>query len=173
MKTIAHDRPVVFFAMGSSGVPEIVKNIIEGFAGKPYRVIAPVKPLIARLPHVNVPDNVIVTDWVPALEVNKMVDIAVIHGGIGTVMTAALAGKPVVGVGMQPEQVANLACLVRKGFAIRVQKSRNPSAKICAAIDRLLVDEEARRHAVAFSQIMAKWDGPKIAAGLLFEKYGS
>ena len=36
------------------------------------------------------------------------------------------AGKPVVGIGMQPEQVANIACLVRKGFAIRVPKSKNP-----------------------------------------------
>lgn len=172
VKTVPRDRPLVFFAMGSSGVPAIVKNIIEGFAGKPYRVIAPVKRLIARLPRVSVPDNVIVTDWVPALEVNKMADIAVIHGGIGTVMTAALAGRPVVGVGMQPEQVANLACLVRKGFAIRVHKSRNPSAEICTAIDRLLVDEDAKRRAIAFSQLMAQWDGPKIAAGLLSERYG-
>jgi UDP:flavonoid glycosyltransferase YjiC (YdhE family) len=173
IKTVPRDLPLVFFAMGSSGVPEIVANIIEGFAGKPYRVIAPVKRLIARLPHVRVPDNVIVTDWVPALEVNKMADIAVIHGGIGTVMTAALAGKPVVGVGMQPEQVANLACLVRKGFAIRIRKTRNPSMKICIAIDRLLGDEDAKRRAIEFSQLMAKWDGPKIAADLLLERYGN
>ncbi len=173
LKTIPRDLPLVFFAMGSSGVPEIVANIIEGFAGRPYRVIAPVKRLIAQLPHVRVPDNVIVTDWVPALEVNKMADIAVIHGGIGTVMTAALAGKPVVGVGMQPEQVANLACLVRKGFAIRIRKTRNPSMKICLAIDRLLADEDSKRSAIEFSQLIAKWDGPKVAADLLLERYGN
>ena len=173
LKTVPHDQPLIFFAMGSSGVPEIVANIIGGFAGKPYRVIAPVKRLIAQLPHVRVPDNVIVTDWVPALEVNMMADIAVIHGGIGTVMTAALAGNPIVGVGMQPEQVANLACLVRKGFAIRIRKTRNPSPKICRAIDRLLADEEAKRRAIEFSQLMAKWDGPRLAADLLLERYGN
>ncbi len=69
-----------------------------------------------------VPPNVIVTDCLPAHQVNPMADLSLIHGGIGTVMTAALAGIPVVGVGMQPEQVANLTCLVRKGFAIRVSK---------------------------------------------------
>jgi hypothetical protein len=31
---------------------------------------------------------------------------------------------------MQPEQDANIACLVRKGFAIRVPKSRDPSKKV-------------------------------------------
>lgn len=65
-----------------------------------------------------------VIDWLPADEVNRLADLSLIHGGVGTVMTAAYAGKPVVGVGMQPEQSANLACLVRKGFAVRVPKSK-------------------------------------------------
>ncbi len=103
VKNIPRDRPLIFFAMGSSGLPKIVSNIIESFEGKPYWVIAPVKFLIEGIPNLKVPSNVIVTDWLPALEINKMADIAVIHGGVGTVMTAARAGRPVVGVGMQPE----------------------------------------------------------------------
>jgi UDP:flavonoid glycosyltransferase YjiC (YdhE family) len=97
-------------------------------------VIAPVRYQLDRVPGVRIPDNVLVTCWLPAQEVNKLADISMIHGGIGMVMTAAYAGKPVVGVGMQPEQVANLQCLVRKGFAIRVPKSRDPSRKIQEAI---------------------------------------
>ena len=113
--------------MGTSGTPEIMTKIIESFAGKPYRVIAPVRYQLDKVPGVRIPANVVVTGWLPAQDVNKLADLSLIHGGIGTVMTAAYAGKPVVGVGMQPEQVANLACLVRKGFAIRVPKSRDPS----------------------------------------------
>ena len=119
-----------------------------------------------------IPANVTVTDWLPALEVNRMADLSVIHGGIGTVMTAAYAGKPVIGVGMQPEQDANIACLVRKGFAIRVPKSKDPSRKVQEAIQQLLHDQEARRKAEEFSRIMDKWDGPKMAAELLLEKFG-
>ncbi len=102
-----------------------------------------------------------------------MADLAVIHGGIGTVMTAALAGKPVVGVGMQMEQVANLACLERLGFAIRVSKSKDPSQHVQAAIQRLLHDEQAKASAAAFAKVIARWDGPKLAAGMLLERYGS
>lgn len=170
--TIPRDQPLIYFAMGSSGTPEIVARIIESFEGKPYRVIAPIKFQLGRVRDVHVPSNVLVSDWLPALEVNKMADLAVIHGGIGTVMTAALAGKPVVGVGMQMEQVANLACLERLGFAIRVPKSRDPSKKVQTAIQRLLNDAHARSKAEAFAAIMAKWDGPSAAAGILLEKYG-
>jgi UDP:flavonoid glycosyltransferase YjiC (YdhE family) len=43
---LPRDLPIIYFAMGSSGKPAIVKEILEGFRGKPYRVIAPVKHLI-------------------------------------------------------------------------------------------------------------------------------
>jgi hypothetical protein len=85
---------------------------------------------------------------------------------------AYLAGKPVVGVGMQPEQIANLACLVRKGFAIRVPKSRNPSKKVQEAIQLFLQDNVAKQKALEFSKIIQKWDGPHLAADLIYEKYG-
>jgi UDP-N-acetylglucosamine:LPS N-acetylglucosamine transferase len=173
IQNIARDKPLIYFAMGSSGTPEIVAKIVESFEGKPYRVIAPVKFHLDRVSGVKIPSNVIVTDWLPAYQVNKLVDISVIHGGIGTVMTAAYAGKPVVGVGMQPEQDANIACLVRKGFAIRVPKSKDPSQKVQEAIQLLLNNDKAKKKAEKFSRVMEKWDGPAMAAELLYKKFGS
>lgn len=169
---IPRDKPVIYFAMGSSGTPEIIARIVESFEGKPYRVIAPVKQHIDKVRSVKIPTNVLVTDWLPAYQINKLADLSLIHGGIGTVMTAAYAGKPVVGVGMQLEQVANIACLVRKGFAIRVAKSKNPSQKIQDAIQLLLSDENAKRKAEEFSKVMEKWDGPKMAAEILYNEFG-
>jgi UDP:flavonoid glycosyltransferase YjiC (YdhE family) len=171
IKNIPKDKPLIYFAMGSSGTPEIVAKIIESFDGEPYRVISPVKFMLDKVPGITIPSNVIVTNWLPAHQVNKMVDISVTHGGIGTIMTAAYAGKPVVGVGMQPEQDANIACLVRKGFAIRVPKSKDPSKKVQEVIRLLRENDEAKKKAEEFSKIMEKWDGPKIAAQLLFDKF--
>ena len=173
LRNIPRDRPLIYFAMGSSGTPSIVARLIESFAGKPYRVIAPVKFQLARIGGVRVPENVTVTGWLPALAANRMADLAVIHGGIGTVLTAALAGKPVVGVGMQMEQVANLACLERLGFAIRVQKSRDPSRQVQEAIARMLGDDAARTRAAEFAQVAARWDGPRSSAAALLERFGS
>ena len=172
VRSIPRDQPIVYFAMGSSGTPEIVARILESFEGKPYRVIAPVKFQLARHPGVRIPSNVLVTDWLPALEANRMADLALIHGGIGTVLTAALAGKPVVGVGMQMEQVANLACLERLGFAIRIPKSRDPSRAVQDAIQKLLKDESARSKAAAFAGVIAHSNGPVLCAEKLLEHYG-
>ena len=40
------DKPIVYFAMGSSGKPKLICDIIKGFKDRPYRVIAPVKRLV-------------------------------------------------------------------------------------------------------------------------------
>jgi hypothetical protein len=35
-----------------------------------------------------------------------------------------------------------------------------------------LHDDDAKRKAQEFSKVLAKWDGPKLAAELLYEKFG-
>jgi hypothetical protein len=77
-----------------------------------------------------------------------------------------------ISVGMQPRQAANIASLVRRGFSIRVPKSKDPSKKVQQAIQLLLNNKDAIRKAKEFSKIMEKWDSPKLAADLLFEKFG-
>ncbi|HIJ73316.1 MAG TPA: hypothetical protein HPP83_04360, partial [Candidatus Hydrogenedentes bacterium] len=163
---------LVYFAMGSSGKPRLVADIIEGFEGKPYRVIAPVKGLIENM-HVKVPPNVIVTGFLPAHKVNPMADLSVIHGGQNTVMNACLSGTPIVGMGMHPEQEANLEACVRKGFAIRLNKWRDAASDVLAAIDRLLGDDAAKEKVKVFQAELEKWDGPQNAAAFLSETFGT
>jgi len=150
---------------------EIIKEIIEGFENKPYRVIAPVKAHIENM-DVKIPPNVVVTGFLPAHKVNPMADISVIHGGQNTVMQACLAGTPIVGVGMHPEQQANLDACVRKGFAIRLNKYKVTASMVIEAIDRLVHDKKAKEEVVKFQQQLEQWNGPKNAAKFLYETYG-
>lgn len=171
VQNLPRDRPIVYFAMGSSGEREIIAQILQGFAGKPYRVIAPVKKLLGG-DSPDIPPNVLMTDWLPAHKVNPMARISVIHGGLGTVMTACLSGTPIVGVGMHFEQEANLECVARKGFAIRLRKRRVTAAQVMSAVDRLLYDPEAQRRAKAFKTLIEKYDAPAHAAHFLARTFG-
>jgi UDP:flavonoid glycosyltransferase YjiC (YdhE family) len=164
---LPRDLPIVYFAMGSVGTPSIVARLLAAFEGRPYRVISPTKDLLSGYP-VHVPPNVTVTGWLPAEEVNRMADVAVIHGGIGTVMTAAWAGKPAVGIGMQFEQDGNLSCLVRKGCAIRFFKFGLRAEAAMAAIDRLLADGLAQQKASDLRRTLEPWqNAPERAADYL------
>jgi UDP:flavonoid glycosyltransferase YjiC (YdhE family) len=68
--------------------------------------------------------------------------------------------------------MANLTCLVRKGFAIRIPKSKAPSKKVQEAIQALRIDAAAKRNTRELSKILEMWDGPKMAAELLYQKFG-
>ena len=157
--------------MGSSGQPALVADIVRGFRAKPYRVIAPVATYLQTI-EIDVPENVIVTGWLPAHKVNPMADISVIHGGQNTVMNACLSGTPIVGIGMHPEQQANLDACVRKGFAIRLNKRQATASDVLAAIEALLDDDTAKRAVDAFRNQLETWDGPAKAAQFLKEHYG-
>jgi|LGOV01.1.fsa_nt_gb UDP:flavonoid glycosyltransferase YjiC (YdhE family) len=169
--SMPRDKPIVYFAMGSSGKPALVAEILAGFRNKPCRVIAPVKSHIEQMT-VDIPENVVVTGFLPAHKVNPMADISVIHGGQNTVMNACLSGTPIVGIGMHPEQQANLDACVRKGFAVRLNKKRASASDVLAAIDRLLRDEPAKTAVETFRRQLAEWDGPENAARFLKEHYG-
>lgn len=171
VRDMPKDKPVVYFAMGSSGQPKLITSIIEGFKDKPYRVIAPVKKHIEGL-NLEIPENVIVTGFIPAHKVNPLADISVIHGGQNTVMQAALSGTPIVGMGMHPEQEANLEACVRKGFAIRLNRWKLKPGQVLDAIDRLLSDNKAKESVDLFRKELKKWNGPEKAAEFLKKTFG-
>ncbi len=171
VRALPRDQPIVYFAMGSSGVEALIARLIPAFGGRPYRVIAPVAPLLRRLA-IDVPDNVIVTDWIPAEQVNPMAAVSVVHGGIGTLLTACAAGTPIVAIpNGNPEQECNVECLVRKGIATRLRIRRLDVQQILSAIDRALVDEVARSRAREFQRSVLAWDAPENAARLLERRF--
>jgi|UniRef100_A0A7C3UZ58 UDP:flavonoid glycosyltransferase YjiC (YdhE family) len=172
VKDLPRDLPIVYFAMGSSGEQRIIAGILKAFGGKPYRVIAPVARLLGGSA-VDIPANVLVTDWLPAHKVNPMARLSVIHGGLGTVLTACLSGTPIVGVGMHFEQEANLECVVRKGFGVRLRKRRFSPDDVIAAVDRLMNDAEAHRRAQEFKKTIEKYDAPANAARFLAQTFGN
>ena len=101
-----------------------------------------------------------------------MADISVIHGGQNTVMNACLSGTPIVGVGMHPEQQANLDACARKGFAIRLNKRQITASHVLEAIDKLINDKAAKEKVKEFQKELMKWDGPANAAKFLQETFG-
>ncbi len=82
------------------------------------------------------------TKFLPALEVTQRVDIAVIHGGQGTVQTTVSAGVPFVGIGMQPEQDLNIYLYQMFGNAVQLSRSKLTERKIAEALQLILSDSK-------------------------------
>ncbi|HUM26439.1 MAG TPA: glycosyltransferase, partial [Anaerolineales bacterium] len=137
----------------------------------PYSVIAPIKAHLHE-GNIRVPKNVHVYDWLPAHKVNPLADIAVIHGGQGTVQTACASGTPFVGIGLQPEQEGNIEAIVRYGSAVRLSKRRLTRETLLQSIESLLQNQTARQKAKDLQTLMGQYNGSRLAADFLIEKFG-
>ncbi len=134
------DRPGlnIFCSLGSSGFPETLKLIIETLKkNEHFNIVCSTTSILE--PHELGPntDRFYACKFLPAHLVNEMADIAVLHGGQGTIQTAVWAGTPVVGIGFQAEQQANIDGLVRAGMAIRIPIYDMSAKQILKAVNKV------------------------------------
>jgi len=89
--------------------------------------------------------------------VNKMVDLAIIHGGRGTVYNSAYSGKPSVGLPFFVEQQYNIDCLVRKKVCIRISTKRFKQEELLKAINKIFKNyDDYLKNAKALSEKLSK-----------------
>ncbi|GHC89033.1 glycosyl transferase [Nocardiopsis terrae] len=157
-------RPVVYFAMGSSADREIVLGILRELSRLPVTVLAPVARYLRPGDRAGLGPHVHVFDLLPAHLLGDLIDASVIHGGEGTVQTAAASGKPFVGIGLQMEQRWNVDECVRFGNAVGLTPRQARGEPLRRAFESVLHDPDLRTRARELRRHLAGTDGARAAA---------
>lgn len=160
----------VYFAMGSSANHKVLIKTLQAFEGLDVLVVAPIKSHLKE--NDIVPSNVMITDWLPALEIMKLVDFAVTHGGQGTVQTTVISGKPFIGIGMQPEQELNIYPYVVFGNALQISKAKVSKQKLEMAIKKMIEEESFRLKALEAKSILESHNTYKIIETIVKTEIG-
>lgn len=119
------------------------------------------------------PDLYITDTFVPALQVNKMADVTLCHGGQGTLQTAIAGGTPIVGFAVQPEQQINLDHIVSFGAAIRLPARRWKAGPIRNALTAVDSDPKYRLNMETLQKKLFSIDGRAEAAKAIWENWAS
>lgn len=128
----------IFCSLGSSGFPESLKLIIKALRELPdVNIVCSTTTILDPKELGENDDRFFATRFLPAHLANEMADIAVTHGGQGTIQTAVWAGTPVVGIGFQAEQQANIDGIARAGMAIRIPIFELNEKKLQKAIAKI------------------------------------
>jgi UDP:flavonoid glycosyltransferase YjiC (YdhE family) len=131
----------IYCSMGSSASAELLTAVVNILRSIPdVNLVCATTSLLDPSELGRPTERFFATRFLPAHYVNELADIAVIHGGQGTVQTAVWAGTPVVGVGMQWEQQANLDGLARAGVGMRLPLYEVNKSRILSAIDAVNTD---------------------------------
>jgi UDP:flavonoid glycosyltransferase YjiC (YdhE family) len=105
-------------------------------------------------------DNILVKDFLPAHRVLPMCDLAIVHGGQGSVQSAISAGVPLIGFPLQPEQNFNLRQVERHGGGCCLSLRSLKREKLRSAVDRVTRDESYRSAMIRLQAWQAARDGP-------------
>lgn len=159
----------IFCAMGSSAPPEFLQTAVTALRQTSYNIVIATTSILDPAELGPLPENMVATRYLPAPQVNEMADIAVIHGGQGTVQTACWAGTPVVGVGLQFEQEANLEMVVRAGMGARIPTYAYTPERVLAEVEQVANDERYRRNAQRIQTLVRATNGANNAANAILQ----
>jgi UDP:flavonoid glycosyltransferase YjiC (YdhE family) len=114
------------------------------------------------------PENVIVSDYVPASLVLSRNCVAMItHGGRGSIYSALNHGVPIVGIPNQGEQEWNLDAVERHGLGRKLSARRIRFEAFRDAMRAVIDESRFRENALAFRERLRSYDGVRTAAHLV------
>ena len=154
----------VFCAMGSSAPARVLRTAALALRDSGHNVVIATTSILDPAELAPLPENVYATRYLPAPQVNEMADVAVTHGGQGTLQTACWAGTPVVGVALQFEQQSNLDALARAGMGVRIPLRAFTGERLLAEVERVAGNPRYRQNAQRIQTLFRSTDGPANAA---------
>jgi UDP:flavonoid glycosyltransferase YjiC (YdhE family) len=162
----------ILLTMGSSPLwKDIFLRSLKALNQTDYNVIATYTSILNEDDLPKLSDNILLKKFIPTIaKLNQMVDLAIIHGGRGTVYTAAYSGKPAIGIPLRSEQQHNLDNLVRKGMVIKVSRKYFSEEKLIRAIDEIFGNyDKYLKNAQALKDMLPPPNGAEKAARRILE----
>lgn len=156
-------RTKLFCAMGVSGSPTVLRNVIDIVSDLDLQVLIVTTTIIDDEVK-SASDRVLLLPHVPAHLVNPLADIAITHGGAGTVQTAIHSATPLVGVPMQLEQAGNISLVARQHAGILLSQMDLSRRKLGSALERLVSDPAFKTNMLRLKERQDQVDGAANAA---------
>lgn len=156
--------PLVYVAMGSSGNRRLILSLLHALGTTPAQFLAPVAHFLKSSDLPGLPANVNVCSWLPTQKLIGLVDMAITHGGEGTVQMSCVAGWPFIGIPLQFEQRYNVQVCVKAGVAQMVLPQNVSKTNWAKLIDSILHSPDIARRAKNLSALLTNTNGPERAA---------
>lgn len=151
------DRPLVYVTPGSSGQTDLLPMVLEALSELPIGVLV---ATAGRLALQQQPRNAWIADFLPGMAAAARSALVVCNGGSPTTQQAISAGKPVLGITTNMDQMLNMQALERQGAGIHLRSGKLTVFRIRRAAEEILetpaLTDAAGRLATAWSQLDAR-----------------
>jgi MGT family glycosyltransferase len=166
-------QPLVYITIGGGTTligEEFLNLVIEAFRSLPdvKAVISTGLAISAeKIGSYRPPENVVIHQFVPGIELIKASDVTIFHGGSSTLMNCIACGKPGVVVPSMAEQEDNGRVLAQNGAGILLDKQGLTPVILMEAVLKILRDSSFHHQADKLKQLGEKYGGAEGAATMI------
>jgi UDP:flavonoid glycosyltransferase YjiC (YdhE family) len=152
---LGRDRPMIYATLGSSGSVDAVPPVLEALGGMDVDVVL---STAARVTPKNPPRNVRVVEMIPGDLAARKAAVVVCNGGASTGYQALAEGTPIVGIPWNLDQLLSAIAMRDAGAGVFLRTATVTSAKIRAAVERVMREESFTQTAQRVAASFASFD---------------
>jgi MGT family glycosyltransferase len=169
-------RPILFASLGTTRnvQPAVFRMIAEASEALDVQLVISLGNRFDPDLLTGLPGRPVVLRYVPQLELMKLAQIVITHGGSNTVFEALMEGKPMIVIPLAYDQPAMAARLARLRVAEVLPVMRLSPSRIRAAVSKLLGETSYSDAARAIQTAIRSIPGPECAADIIetaFDEY--
>jgi MGT family glycosyltransferase len=145
----------------------IINQVIKASAGASWQLVISTGKAFSPEAWTDIPDNVLITEYVPQVALMEKVSAVVSSGGFGTVGQALMNGVPLVVIPQILEHRVTASKVVHGKAGIKLSSWLVSARRLRKAITALLQQPSYRQHALAVRADYLECDAPVSGARLL------
>jgi MGT family glycosyltransferase len=167
------EKPVVYISLGTivKGAKKFFQQCIEAFRDEPVNVIISTGKTFDAQKLKNIPSNVQIYPSVPQIEVLRMADVFVTHGGMNSISEALVYGVPMIVIPFMTDQPVNAGQVETLGLGKRVEYKSINSLALKESVLSVLSDEEIKANLANAQKWIVNAPGNKGGVAMIREYY--
>jgi zeaxanthin glucosyltransferase len=168
-------EPIVYASMGTVqiGNPDVLRAIVAAVSKhKGLQLVLSIGNGLHPEQIGPVPNNAIVVNHAPQLELLKKASVCITHAGFNTVLEALTEGVPQIAVPVTNEQPGIAARIAAKKTGKTTSLDGLDASNLSALLEEVLNNPIYRDNSSSIQKAIAKKNGLSVAADLLEKAFG-
>ena len=159
-------KPTIYISLGTifSNQIEFVRSCFQAFGNSSWQVVQSIGKQMDKTALEPIPENFLVAQHVPQIDVLQHSTIFITHGGMNSVMEALYYGVPLIIVPQMPEQYLTAQKIAELGLGLQISKQDVTADGLQAAVAQISTEKAFQKNAQHMQSIVRDAGGYKEAA---------
>jgi MGT family glycosyltransferase len=168
---LGKDKKIIYISLGTIHNDDLkfYKSCVEAFKDSNFTVVMSIGHRFSHEDLKNIPNNFIVKNYIPQLEVLKKASVFISHGGMNSVNESLYFGVPLIVIPQTDEQKLNGIRVKELGGGFLLSKTKITKNLIFKAVTKVMVNKKFSENAKKIGNSFKTSGGYERAASLIDE----